>query len=81
MSGVSTGGMLRADATRVTGGTYDLGFCPSCRFDRPGRAKTQMQALAAGQFRGRTEDQRGKCGRDAEGGRDPGHQWRLRSEF
>jgi len=49
--------------------TKDPTFRPSWRFDRPGRAKTQMQALAAGQFRGGTEDEWGVPAREGQPGR------------
>ena len=56
--------------TNVTNDAYDLGFSPSYRPDRPGRAKSQMQALAAGQLWGRTEHEWGKHARVGEWGHE-----------
>ena len=42
--------------------------------------KSDASACSRGEL-GRTEDEWGKDGRDTEGGRDPGHQYRLGSEF
>jgi len=46
----------RADTTTPTPRPYDLSFCPFGRSSRPGRANTQMQALAVGVSAGRSRE-------------------------
>ena len=56
-------GTCAAYATTTPDTAWDLGFGPSWLSILLGRAKSQMQALAAGHLPDRTEDQHGKDGR------------------